>query len=59
MQRDLLGPKTPDGGGGGTCVSSVVRCPVRLCDSTLEFPIIKTTKLLIETRSGTRAKRIY
>jgi hypothetical protein len=24
-------------------------CPVRLNDSTLDFPIIKTTKLLVET----------
>jgi len=30
-----------------------LRCPVRLSDSTLEFPIIKTKTLLVETRSGT------
>jgi len=32
---------------------------VRLSVSTLEFPITKTTKLLVNTRSGTRAKRIH
>jgi len=34
------------------------RCPVRLSDSTLEFPIIKTTKLLVTAGSGTWAKWI-
>ena len=33
------------------------RCPTCPSDSTLEFPIIKTTKLGVEARLGTRAKR--
>ena len=35
------------------------RCAVRLSASTLELPILKTTKLLIEARSCTRAKRTH
>jgi len=35
------------------------RCPVRISDSTLEFPRIETTKLWFKTRSGTWAKWIY
>jgi len=29
------------------------RCPVRVSDSTIEFPNIQTTELLVKTRSGT------
>jgi len=34
-------------GGGGSLLRPRQRCPVRLSDSTIEFPIIKTTKLLV------------
>jgi len=38
---------------------SADRCHVRLSDATPSFPIIKTTKLLVETRLCTWAKRMH
>ena len=48
-----------NGEGGAITTKSTLKVPCAPKSFDLEFPIIKTTKLSVEKRSGTRAERSY